>query len=80
MQAAQGFVTETTDALKRVPVGYPADYIYAEYLKMKHPCLVKYVDDSFMLSPDLLSNTVEAFSRTAPFAATLNKAVSFVLE
>jgi len=80
VQAAQGFVTETTDALKRVPVGYPADYIYAEYLKMKHPCLVKYVDDSFMLSPDLLSNTVEAFSRTAPFAATLNKAVSFVLE
>ncbi|OPZ97116.1 MAG: hypothetical protein BWY72_01358 [Bacteroidetes bacterium ADurb.Bin416] len=47
---------------------------------MKHPCLVKYVDDSFMLSSDLLSNTVEAFSRTAVFAATLNNSVAFALD
>lgn len=80
VKKAYDFKTETFERLKRVPLGYPADYKYADYLKMKHPCLVKHVDDAFMLSPNLLSNTLEAFSRTADFAHLLNQSVAFTLE
>jgi len=80
VREAQGFVLEDSQALKKVPRGYPADFKYAEYLKMKNPCLCKLVDDDFILSPNLLENTLDAFRKTATFNNLLNKAVEYALE
>jgi len=73
-------VIEDSQALKKVPRGFPADYKYAEYLKLKNPCLYKLVDDKFMLSENLLENTLEAYSKTVTFNTLLNKAVEYALE
>jgi uncharacterized protein (TIGR02453 family) len=77
---AAGFVLEDNQALKKVPRGYPADFQYAEYLKLKNPCLYKLVDDDFLLSENLLENTLEAYSRTVSFNSWLNRAVEYALE
>jgi len=77
---AEGFVLEDSQALKKVPKGYPADHKYAEYLKLKNPCLCKRVDDAFMVSDYLLENTLEAFSKTVSFNKLLNEAVAYALE
>ncbi len=80
VQAASGFSLEPYQALKRVPQGCPSDHPYADYLKMRHPCLIRVVDEAFMLSPNLLTNTLEAFHKTAPFVRHLNQAVAYALE
>ena len=80
VRAAEAFVLEDNQALKKVPRGYPADFKYAEYLKLKSPCLCKRVDDAFILSEDLLENTLEAFRQTVSFNSFLNKAVEYALE
>jgi len=80
IREAKGFTLEDDQALKKVPGGYPADFKYAEYLKLKNPCLCKYVDDEFLLSGNLLENTLEAYRKTVPFNTWLNKAVEYALE
>jgi uncharacterized protein (TIGR02453 family) len=80
IHVAEGFVLEDSQALKKVPRGFPADFVYADYLKLKNPCLCKTVDDRFILSKDLLDNTMEAFSKTFTFTTWLNKAVRYALE
>ncbi len=80
VQTAKGFELEDSQALKKVPKGYPANFKYAEYLKLKNPCLCKHVDDDFILSKNLLENTLEAFRQTASFNSFLNKAVEYALE
>jgi len=80
IREAKGFVLEDNQALKKVPRGYPADFKYSEYLKLKNPCLCKYVDDEFMLSGNLLENTLEAYQKTVSFNTWLNKAVEYALE
>lgn len=80
IREAKGFVIEDNQALKKVPAGYPADFKYAGYLKLKNPCLYKQVDDKFLLSDNLLENTIEAFRKTASFNKLLNKAVEYAFE
>jgi uncharacterized protein (TIGR02453 family) len=80
VKTAKGFELEDSQALKKVPKGYPADFKYVEYLKLKNPCLCKHVDDNFILSDNLLENTLEAFRQTASFNSFLNKAVEYALE
>lgn len=80
IREAMGFVIEDNQALKKVPRGFPADYKYAEYLKLKNPCLYKQVDDKFLLSENLLENTLGAYSKTVTFNTLLNKAVEYALE
>jgi uncharacterized protein (TIGR02453 family) len=80
VREAKGFVIEDNQALKKVPRGYPADFKYAEYLKLKNPCLYKQVDDKFLLSENLLENTLEAYSKTLTFNTLLNKAVEYAFE
>lgn len=77
---AEGFILEDNEQLKKVPRGYPADHKYADYLKLKNPCLCKHLDESFLLSPNLLENTLEAFRKTVPFITVLNQAVEYALE
>jgi uncharacterized protein (TIGR02453 family) len=77
---ASDFVLEDSQALKRVPRGYPADFKYAEYLKLKNPCLCKFVDDEFLLSDHLLENTLALYRETVSFNTWLNRAVEYALE
>jgi len=80
VRTASDFILEDSHALKKVPRGYPADFKYAEYLKLKNPCLCKHLDDEFILSPDLLEHTVDAFKRTFAFNSFLNKAIDYAKE
>jgi uncharacterized protein (TIGR02453 family) len=77
---ASDFVLEDSQALKRVPRGYPADFKYAEYLKLKNPCLCKFVDDEFLLNDLLLENTLALYRETVSFNTWLNRAVEYALE
>jgi uncharacterized protein (TIGR02453 family) len=80
LHEAKTFVLEDSQALKKVPRGYPADFKYAEYLKLKNPCLCKPFDDQFLLSENLLENTLAAYRETVAFNTWLNKAVQYALE
>jgi uncharacterized protein (TIGR02453 family) len=77
---AKDFKLEDSQALKKVPRGFPSDFAYAEYLKLKNPCLYKYVDDDFLLNKNLLENTLKAYRNTVSFNTWLNKAVRYALE
>ena len=77
---AKGFVLEDSQALKKVPKGFPADSPWAEYLKLKNPCLFKSFDDAFLLSDNLLDKTLEAYRPTVEFNNWLNKAVEYALD
>ncbi|MDD4921642.1 MAG: DUF2461 domain-containing protein [Bacteroidales bacterium] len=80
VRKAQSFVLEDDQALKRVPRGYPADFKYAEYLKIKNPSLYKSFDNTLLLSDDLLDKTLAAYRETVSFNTWLNKAVEYAYE
>ena len=77
---AKGFNLELGDSLKRVPNGYPADFKYAQYLKLKDFFLSRFVDDNFMTSPDLVERAVKEFRKTLEFHQLLNKVTDYALE
>lgn len=77
---ATGFVLEDSQALKKVPKGFAPDSPWAEYLKLKNPCLFKPFDDAYLLSDGLLEKTLEAFRPTVEFNNWLNKAVAYALD
>lgn len=80
VRAAKSFVLEDDQALKRVPRGYPADFKYAEYLKIKNPSLNKSFDDELLQSDSLLEKTISDFRETLQFNTWLNKAVEYAIE
>jgi uncharacterized protein (DUF2461 family) len=77
---ASGFILDSGDALKRIPAGFPADSAYAEYFKLKDYFLMKFVDDAFILSDNLLENVVEEYKKTFAFNTLLNKVVDYAHE
>ncbi|MDR2978881.1 MAG: DUF2461 domain-containing protein [Bacteroidales bacterium] len=77
---ANSFTLDMEGRLKRVPTGFPPDSPYAEYLKLRDICLVKNLSNKDLLSPNLLQNTIEAFSKTVDFNNFLNRAVQFARE
>jgi len=80
VREAKSFVLKDDQALKRVPKGYPADFIYAEYLKIKNHNLSKSFDNDILLSEDLLEKTLAGYRETVSFNNWLNKAVKYALE
>lgn len=58
----------------------PADFQYAEYLKIKNPSVYKRIDETFLLSDTFLEKTLEAFRETVSFNAWLNKAIRYAYE
>lgn len=80
VREAKSFVLEDEQALKKVPRGYPADFKYAEYLKIKNHTLYKPFDNDLLLSEDLLEKTLAAYRETVTFNAWLNEAVKYALE
>ena len=77
---ANNFKIETGEALKRVPGGYPSEFKYADYLKLKNYFLTRYVVDSWMTSPDLIERSVQEYRTTKEFHDLLNKAISYAFE
>lgn len=77
---AEGFALDRQSALQRPPKGYPADHPYMDLLKLREFSLVRPIDESFILAPDLPVRVAEAFRPTVKLNAILNRAVAFALE
>ena len=78
--AAPGLVLDTEGSLKKVPKGFPADSPDAQYFKLKNFCLLKALDDGFILSPDLADNVLAIFRTGKPFLDYVNRAIDFCRE
>ena len=77
---ARGFRLDTTNRLKRLPTGFPADSPYAELLRQKDFCLEKAISEREVLAGGLVERLVEEFRRTQPFVARLNRAIRYARE
>ena len=80
IRAARGFVLDTTNRLKRVPTGFPADSEYADLLRQKDYCLTKPVSQEWVLADNLAERLVREFRRTQPFLDQLNRAIQYAYE
>ena len=76
--ADPSFKVDMDGALKRVPKEYPADAPYADFMRLKSFSLVTYLDDDFILQPDLVSRVSELFKPVKPFNDFINRAVDFL--
>ncbi len=77
---APGLELERESALKKVPAGFAADSPDAEYLKLRNFCLVKMLDDDFILSPNLKKNVLKIFKSATPFLHYINRAIDYCRE
>ena len=75
-----GFVLDTEASLKRVPKAFPADSPDAEFFKLKNFCLIKKVDEDFLLAPDLSDRLITSFKTGKPFLDYVNRAIDFCRE
>lgn len=75
--ADPSFKVDMDGALKRVPKEYPADAPYADFMRLKNFSLVTYLDDDFILQPDLVSRVSELFKSVKTFNDFINRAVDF---
>ena len=79
-KADPSFFVDMDGALKKVPKEYPSDAPYADFMRLKNFCLLTYVDDKFITSPDLVKRVAELFRTTKPFNDYVNRAVDYVRE
>ena len=75
--ADPSFRVDMDGALKRVPKEYPAAAPYADFMRLKSFSLVSYLDDDFILQPNLVSRVVELFKTVKPFNDYINRAVDY---
>jgi len=75
-----GLVLDTTESLKKVPKGFPAESPDAEYFKLRNFSLVQPLDDDFILSPDLADNVLSVFKTGKPFLDYVNRAIDYCRE
>lgn len=80
IRSARGFRLDTSNRLKRVPTGFPADAEYAELLKQKDFYLSKQVPDEYLRSDDLTDRLLADFRLTKPFIDQLNRAIQYAYE
>ena len=80
IRRARGFRLDTTNRLKRVPTGFPAESELADLLKQKDYCLEKRVSEEFVLSDGLPERLVDEFRHTKPFLDQLNRAIRYACE
>ena len=80
IRRARGFRLDTTNRLKRVPMGFPAESEHADLLKQKDYCLEKRVSEEFVLSDGLPERLVEEFRTTNPFLDQPNRALRYACE
>ena len=75
--ADPSFRVDMDGALKRVPKEYPADAPYADFMRLKSFSLVTYLDDDFILQPNVVSRVAELFKTVKPFNDYINRAVDY---
>lgn len=80
IRSAKGFYLDSANCLKRTPVGFPSGTAHDDLLRHKDFLLECTLNERELLASDLLERTVEAFKKTSPFVATLNKAVQYAFE
>ena len=77
---APGLVLDTSESLKKVPKGFPAEGPDAEFFKLKNFCLVWTPDDRFVTAPALVERLTDIFQTTKPFLDYTNRAITFARE
>lgn len=80
IKKATGFKIDESLKLKKIPKGFPLDYEYGEYLKLKNYSLGKVLSDEFVLSEKLLENCITEFKKSLDFNQILNRAANFVFD
>ena len=80
MQQAEGFVLDTSNALRRVPTGFASGTPYDELLKLRDHCLMRPITEAELYAPDLLERTLERFRTTKPYLEQLNRAIRYAYE
>jgi uncharacterized protein (TIGR02453 family) len=75
---AKGWEIDTENKMKTVPKQFPKDAINAEYLKLKDFILSKKLDDSYVLSDNLLERVTQEFEKTMKFKEFINRAIQAV--
>lgn len=73
---AKGWEIDTENKMKTVPKQFPKEAVNAEYLKLKDFILQKKIDDSYVLSSNLLEKVTEEFEKTMKFKEFINRAIS----
>ena len=69
-----------SDALKKVPGRFPKDSPDSDFFRLKKFCLVAELDDSFILSPQLVPELIDICRSGKPFLDYINRAVEYVRE
>ncbi len=77
---ARNFTLDRRNALKKVPAGFPGDSEYAEYFKLRDYFLAQSLDDDFIMSGNLLNNTLREFKKTLVFNNLMNQSVAYAYE
>ena len=77
---APGLGVDTSESLKKVPKGFPAEGPDAEFFKLKNFCLVQPLDDEVVLAPDLAERALAAFRTGKPFLDYVNRAIGYCRE
>lgn len=77
-QVSPLFSIDADNAMKRVPLGFPADSPWAEYLKLRNFCLCHEPNTKFMTSKDVVERSIEMFKTTHPFIEYINRAIEYV--
>ena len=60
------------DRLKTLPVGFPRDYPYPEYLRPKDYSIATSISDDFLRQDNWLEQTVAVFQKMKPFIDFIN--------
>lgn len=80
IHSADGFSLDWSDAYKRVPRGWSADDVYADYYRLRNYLVVKMVDETYFTSDDYFTRAAEDFRLTKPFNDILNRAIEYARE
>lgn len=77
---AKTFDVDFSQALKRVPAGYPADKPYSQYLRLKNFCLVKAVGTDYFTTDGALERLMADMATAKPFLDFVNRAIAYAAE
>lgn len=72
---AEGFSLDTESSMKVVPKDFPKGTKADNALKLRDFILSKHIDDSYILSSDLLDRLVRDFKKTKNFNDFINRAI-----
>jgi len=74
---AKNFVFFESSKMTRVPLGYPKDHPYAEFLKLRNYALAQPISKKRLQSKDILKWALEEFQTAYDFNRLLNNIVTF---